>query len=400
MPFALVTFVALLMFLQKGMSASEVTLMSALLFIPWVLKSWARSYIKRAGRYKTWIHVSEMLMTLSIVSLAFTMPLGKAWMFASLFAISLICAWHELLARMYYERCLRPAEQKTLNSLKAMASQMAVVLTYGLMIMAVGVLQIYFRQRSLSYSWSLGCYILAGVFLMFTLLHLFIMRSPFRDGNYSHNTMEGSIMAEYHVIERIQQRPDWWRHTIILQLLLLPQGLMFFSRTLFLMDSPRHGGLGCTLQEVGFAQGTVGVIAFLMGMGAARWLYRNMPIQKLQWVFTVSLGLSPFIYLAMSFSAPENLFTLSIATFQAQLLFGFGLGACRQSIHYISGERYRNTVNILYVPLISLCMLTPMAISGFLLEHLSYRSYYIMNVCTSILAWMTCYHLYERTRIK
>lgn len=385
----MVTFVAMLMFLQKGIPASEVTLLSALLFIPWVMKSWARSFIKRAGHFKTWIHLCEFLLSVSLGGLAFALPHGKWWTLTLLFVVSILCAWHELLARMYYERILKPSDQRQLNSLKATASQMAVVMTYGLMIMAVGVLQIYFRQHSMSYSWSLGCYITAGIFMLISILHLFILRRPFHDQTYSHNTVEGSIRAEYHIIERIRSQKDWWKHILMLQLMLLPQGLLFFSRTIFLMDSPRFGGLGCTLQEVGFSQGTIGVIAFLAGMGASRWLINNIPIDKLQWPFTISLGLSPLVYLFMTLTPPTDLATLSIATFQAQLFFGFGLGACRPCIRSISGERYRNTVNILYVPLISLCMLFPMAISGWMLERMTYTTFYLVDFGTAILAWIT-----------
>lgn len=377
----------MLIFLHEGLSATEVTLLSSALFIPWVFKSWMRSYVKRAGNYRRWIHIAEVLITLSLGALAFALPHGKWWTLASLMTVSLLCAWHELLARMYYERMLHPEEQRRYNSLKTTASQMAVVLTYGLVIIAVGILQIYFRERRFTYSWSLGVYITAGIFLFFMLLHLLILRRPVNDREHPTNTVGGSIKAELHVIERIRQRPLWWRHVLALQLMLIPQGLLFFTRTIFLMDNPRRGGLGCTLQEIGFAQGTVGVIAFLTGMGASRWLMNNMPQDKLRLIFTISLGLSPFVYLFMTYYPPQSLMPLCIATFQAQWFFGFGLGACRTGIRYISGDRYRNTVNILYVPLISMCMLTPMAASGCMIEHLDYKTFFIINATTSIIAW-------------
>ena len=141
----------MLIFLHEGLSATEVTLQSSILFMPWVLKSWMRSYVKRAGNYRRWIQVAEVLITLSLGALAFALPHGKWWTLASLMAISLLCAWHELLARMYYERMLRPEDQRRYNSLKTTASQMAVVLTYGLVIIAVGILQIYFRERRFTY---------------------------------------------------------------------------------------------------------------------------------------------------------------------------------------------------------------------------------------------------------
>lgn len=387
-PSAMVTFVSLLMFLQMRTPVWESTLLAALLFVPWVMKSWVRSYVRRAGHYRRFIQIDEALLTIALGALAFTLPHGRMWTFACLLVVSLLCAWHELLARTYYERMLRPAEQESHRGIKILASQMAVVLTYGLLIMSVGVLQIYFRQKSASYSWSLGCYLVTGVLLLFTLLHIIILERPFSEDSMSANSVSGSLKAEYRVIERIRQRPMWWRDVLTLFLMLLPQSLMFYTRTIFFLDKSARGGLGCTLQEVGFAQGTIGVIAFLFGISAGLWLRNNLGEDKVRWPMTIALGLSPLLYLIMSYSHPDNLASLCIYTFQAQLLFGFGLNACLEYVRHISGERYRNTVYILYIPIISLCMIIPLALSGLILEHMDYRTYYLIDTLTAPLGWL------------
>ena len=138
-PSAMVTFVSLLMFLQMRTPVWESTLLAALLFVPWVMKSWVRSYVRRAGHYRRFIQIDEALLTIALGTLAFTLPHGRMWTFACLLVVSLLCAWHELLARTYYERMLRPAEQESHRGIKILASQMAVVLTYGLLIISLDV---------------------------------------------------------------------------------------------------------------------------------------------------------------------------------------------------------------------------------------------------------------------
>lgn len=388
-PSALVTFVALLVFLQLGAPVWLATLFAALLFLPWMLKSWGRSYVRRAGNFKYWIHLVELLMAVGLAAVAMAVNYGLWWTLGSLLIVSTLCSWHELLARMYYERVLSVRQQRAYEPLKIVSSQMAVVLTYGLMLMLVGVLQVYFRQRSIAYSWSLGCYAMAGIFLLIALLHWLILERSPRDGCMAVNTVSGSLRAEMRIIERISKRPLWWRHVLVLQLLLLPQGLMFLSRTVFLLDKSQGGGLGCTLQEIGFAQGTVGVIAFMLGISLGRWMLGRIPHDNaLQWTMYVSLGLSPLLYLAMAVSQPDSLFVLCMATLQAQFLFGFGLNGCRRHVRYISGERYRTTVNLLYVPLISLCMFLPMALSGWMLTFLSYQQFFLIDLATAPVAWL------------
>jgi hypothetical protein len=83
---------------------------------------------------------------------ALTLKNGTWWTMLMLYWISTLSAWHDLLARQYFMRRTTIAQDSLHLVLRVLSSQMATVLTYGLMIMAVGVLQIYFRQRSQTYS--------------------------------------------------------------------------------------------------------------------------------------------------------------------------------------------------------------------------------------------------------
>ena len=60
----------------------------------------------------------------------------------------------------------------------------------------------------------------------------------------------------------------------------------------------------------------------------------------------------------------------------------------RKYIENISGERYQNVVNPLYIPVISLCLLLPMALSGFLLERMSYEHFFLMDALCAPIAWI------------
>ena len=71
----------------------------------------------------------------------------------------------------------------------------------------------------------------------------------------------------------------------------------------------------------------------------------------------------------------------------AQMLFGLGLNACRRYIENISGERYRKTVNPLYIPVISLCILMPMALSGFMLEKMTFEEFFLADALCAVLMW-------------
>ena len=388
------------MLLQLSLAPAEATLFSALLFVPWVLKSFMRSWVKRVGHFREILHLVEALLFISLILLAFAFKQGPTAVFFALLLVSLLCAWHELAARMYYERMLRPSFQRLLTTPKLVSSQMAVIFTYGALIFLVGTLEVYFRQ--IRYSWSMGCYVAAGLFLFFALYHLVCLRSPrIGDGGARHS-VGASVKAELQIIDRIRHQQGWWQAVLILFLLLLPQGLMFHARVLYLYMPREAGGLQCTMQEIGFAQGTVGVIAFSIGIALGRWLIikgekvKRLKVEELKeskseknkfsflfYLFTFSLFLSPFVYLGMTIWPPEDLVQLCLCTLTAQLFFGFGLSICRLPVSAISGARYRNTINMLQIPLVSATLIVPMALSGWLVELLGFNTYFLVNALSA-----------------
>lgn len=385
MPAAIVTYVALLMFLQLEMAPALATLLSAFLFLPWVLKSFMRSWVRRVGHFKQVLHIIEALLFVNLILLAFSFGTvndkwlnGKCLVFLALFLVSLLCAWHELAARMYYERMLRPVFQRILTAPKLASSQVAVIFTYGALIFLVGTLQVYFRQM-ISYSWAMGCYVAAGLFLLFAFHHMIWLRNPRVGDSGAKHSLGGSVKAELRIIDRIREQKGWWRPVLILFLLLLPQGLMFHARVLYLYMPRANNGLGCSIQEIGFAQGTVGVIAFSVGLFLGRRLVRHYSLERIFWPLALSLVLSPFVYLGMTIWPPQALWQLCLCTMIAQLLFGLGLGICRLPISAISGARYRNTINMLQIPLVSAALFVPMALSGLLVEQLGFNLYFLIN---------------------
>ena len=374
-PSAVVIFVALIMFLQMNIGVALSTLFAAILLLPWVAQPFMRRLLPGMGGDRWWLHLIEIILAGTMALFALTLRNGMWWTMLMLAWISTLSAWHDIMAKHYFMRRTMMAQETHHLVLRALSSQMATVLTYGLMIMAVGVLQIYFRQRSQTYSWALGYYILAGAYLLMTLMNMLLLRNA---GNTEITTTR----------QWPWQQKRWKEHLIMLLLMLMPQGLMFYSRTVFLLAQPQEGGLGCTLQEVGFAHGTIGVIAFLTGVALGKGILNKWGENRTKWPLTICLGLSPAVYLTMTHCKPEGVWMLSAYTLMAQLLFGIGLNACRRYIENLSGERYRNSVNPLYIPAISLCIVLPMALSGFLLERLDFKLFFMLDTLCAPITWV------------
>lgn len=406
-PTAVITFVALLMFLQFGETMGMSALYSSLLFLPYVLRSFLRKKVRSAANFTLNLHISECLIFLFLIIFKYSIQnfIGKVWiLFSILFIISSLCAWHDLLGRMYYDRMLYPRMQKIFNKTKIFASQITQVLTYGVLIMFIGFLEVIFRMptevQTKQLAWSMECYIIAGVFMVFMLLNFMLLKNPRIQNPYRYESMRKTFQAELYVIERIKQKRYFFRIIIALFFLLLPQSLMFYTRVFFLLSSEKDGGLGCSIPELGFAQGTIGVIAFGVGVLLGRYLLNKYNMRTMFWWMAIPLTLSPAFYMMMAHNPlVDNFLAICCMCLLAQLFFGFGLNICLSFVRYISGERYRNTIGYFYIPLIAGAMIVPMALSGWLCQQLGFKMYFIIDASSALIAWLLLLALGIRSKL-
>ena len=388
-PSAVVVFVALLMFLQFGASETEAAVYSGLLFLPCAFKSYLYTKVRKAETFKWRIHLVEMLLFGCLMGVAVYLNEChvKVWvLFLFLFALSLLCAWHELLSRLYYDRMLSPREQSIYGTAKMVSSQMSLVVTYGVLIIVAGFFEVFFR--SYQKAWAMESALVAGGFLLFCISNAVLLRNPRAHSGYRYESLSVAVRNEWRVVERIRRKPHVLRVLLSLFFLLLPQALMFNTRVFFLLADVGQGGLGCSVQEVGFAQGTIGVLAFSFGLALGRALLQRQGARRLFWSMATLLTLSPFFYMLMAWHPlPDRMLPLCCMTFAAQFFFGFGLNLCSVYVCYISEERYRSTLNPLYVPLVAGTMLVPMLLSGWLSTHLGYAHFFALCVAAAPLAW-------------
>lgn len=396
-PSAMITFVALLMFLQLGIGWEVSTLLCGLLSLPWVLKSFVREKVRHRGRFARVLRIIEAAIFACLVALAFICTTTLSWRVALVFVAFLVlcmfCAWHELAARMYYERMLRPHEQRYYNSSKMFYSQVSTIVTYGAMIMAVGALEVFYhnRRQAIALSWSTAIYLVAGFYLLLFLYNFIVLRTPNVGNRSQAESLRDAVKAEVHVIDRILHKPHWLAVIVCLFFLLLPQSLLFYTRVLFLYAPHTDGGLGCSLQWIGLAQGTVGVISFSAALGLGHWLGRKHRFRHFDKLAAALMGLSPLVYYVMTLWPPTSLGMLCLATFVAQAAFGFGLNACMPFVRYISGERYRSTINYLYIPLVSLVMLPAVAVSGLLVSRMGFHFFFSLDVFLLLPSFLAAY---------
>ena len=369
-PSSMIIYVSLLMFLQLDCGSALSTCYSSLLFLPSVLLPLCRHFLLRTARVRIQFYGVQLALLASLVWLASTFPHGRVGLWLPLLAVSALSVWHRMLADALLEQQMDARSRQFLARPVLLARQASLVLTYGVLIILVGGLQVITRQPLTA--WSKGLFIMTGMVLLLFAGVLSTHRFP---------------ATRFHATPPLPFSFPW-RTGALLLVLLLPQSLMFHARVLMLLAGYNQGGLACTIQEVGFAQGTVGVLAFCLGDAVSRWLPLHRESARLHTAMMLSMGLSPAVYLLMTVYPPSGLLTLCMATFTAQLCFGLGLGACRTLLPHLSSPMPTSAAGMLQVPAIAACMILPMACSGWMVEHMGYHHFFLLATLLAPLSWL------------
>ena len=391
-PMAIVTFVAILMFIQSGTPNSHSTFYCALSLIPWGIKSFFRQMVQRFGRPAAFLRSAEMLIFGCLIGLAFYMNRKVAdplVMFVILFVLSSLCAWHSLLAEIYYRKRLMKKERTFFLPALTTSYQVSTVVTYGLFIILVGGLEVFFKNLENRYnlSWSMGTYILSGMFFIIMILN-FLLLTDSLHSNATGATLTETTLSEVKHIKSMTRAKRFTITILALMLLVLPQSLMFFVRVFFLYTPLRNGGLGCSMQEIGFAQGTIGVMAFSLGIILGRQLLHKHLCPSTLWAQAITLTLSPLFYYIMTIHHPNGIAELCVMTFLSQICFGFGFNCCLPLVKQLSHERYKLATNYLQIPVIVTAMIPPLAISGLLASRMDFHDFFFINCMTAPIVWI------------
>jgi PAT family beta-lactamase induction signal transducer AmpG len=243
--------------------------------------------------------------------------------------------------------------------------------------MIAGTLEIIFRDQ-IAYSWSLLFYGCCGLFIAIWLWHLYILPRPTEDG-IREGVTASTILADFkHTIKTFFQKEQVLVGILFMLLYRMPEGLLVKVSTLFLIDSEGNGGLGLSPQELGFVQGTVGVIGLTLGGILGGIVASNDGLKKWLWPMVCAITLPDIVYVFMAYALPTNLLTINICVFIEQFGYGFGFTAYMLYLIYYSRGEFKTSHYALCTAFMALSMMIPGLFAGALQEAVGYLTFFII----------------------
>jgi PAT family beta-lactamase induction signal transducer AmpG len=405
LPNVLVTGVAAVMYMQMGLSDTELALYTGWLNLPWIIKPLWSPFIDLLRTKRWWILSMQILIGAALGGVAFTLntPMWFQMSMCCLFIMAFASATHDISADGFYMIELDEHTQTYFVGIRNTFYRLAVIFGNGVLVAIPGVLSVYFRC-SIAFAWSIVFYGIAGIFIGLWLYHGWILPNSEVRGH------EGA--------EERRSASDVWsglRHTLLtfftkfpvrvtitaicfMLLYRFPEALLNTMTKTFLMRPNSEGGLGMAPTEYGLAYGTVGLIGLTLGGILGGILVSRDGMKRWLWPLVCAITLPDAVYIYLAYAMPSvasvwGLTLVSTCLFVEQ--FGYGLGFTVLTLYmlYYSQGEFKTSHYSICTGISYLGLMLPGMVSGWVKDAVGYQTFFIIVMVSCLLTFLVTWFL-------
>lgn len=391
LPNVIVTAVAVVMYMQLGLSDTDIAMYTGWLNLPWVIKPLWSPFVDLVKTKRWWVRTMQILLGSALAGVAFTLN-ASWWLEGSLamfFLIAFFSATHDISADGYYMLELDSHNQAMFVGIRNTFYRLAVIFGNGMLIPLAGLLQLYYRN-SQAFTWSLIFYGLAGLMICVWLIHGITMPKAEADVPREagfREVFEGLKDMIRKFFTKVPPRQMF----IVLAFLLFfrfPEALLNTITKMFLMRPNSQGGLGLSPQEFGFASGTVGLIGLLLGGIAGGWLASRHGLKRWLWPMVCAITLPDVVYIILSYVMTSNLWIVSSCLFVEQFGYGMGFTALTLYMLYFSQGKFKTSHYAICTGICYLGLMIPSIVSGAIADAVGYRMFFIIVMASCVITFL------------
>lgn len=383
LPYVAVMTISVIMYKRLGISNAELAFYTGWLNLPWVIKPLWSPFIDLVKTKRWWTTLMQMLIGAGLAGIAFTIPTEHFFQLtlAIFWLMAFSSATHDIAADGFYMLGLNTHQQALFVGIRSTFYRIATIAGQGLLIMLAGYLET--STGNIPFAWSITFMVLAGLFLALWLYHQFILPRPDSDRparEVSANTLMKEFFATFASFFRKKQVGI----AILFMLLYrFPEAQLAKMGIPFLVDPISEGGLGLTTEQIGFVQGTVGIIGLTLGGILGGIAVSRGGLKRWLWPMVWAISLPDIVYVYLSYVQPDSLFLINTCIFIEQFGYGFGFTAYMLYLIYFADGEHKTAHYAICTAFMALGMMIPGMAAGWLQEIMGYKLFFIwIMVCT------------------
>lgn len=389
LPNAIVNTVSLIVFKNMGMPNDKLTLYTSLLSFPWILKIVLSPFVDTVSRKRTWAAAMQVLMVLCTCVLGLLLPRCTMSLILLLFLVTAFASSiHDIAADGFYMLGLDDHTQSLFVGVRNTFFRLALLCGQGLLAVIAGVFQKNGMDAVVSWSYALvGC---SAVMAIMALWDILAMPRPASDVPRKGADAKSVLKDLGQLFKTFVAKKEFLLALVFLLLYRLPEAFSLKMLIPFLKDAREVGGLGLDDVQVGLANGTIGVIALLLGGILGGLAGAKHGLKKCLLPMALSLALPCCVYLYLSVTQPAGVLPVYLCIAVDQFGYGFGFTAYTLYMLYFSRGQYQTSHYAFCTVLMTFSMMLPGLVAGKIQMKTGYPAFFVMvMVCCLVTVAVT-----------
>lgn len=371
LPYFAVNTLTVLMYVRLGIDNTKMALYTGSLYLPWVIKPFWSPFVDIMKTKRWWTIWMELLLAITMAGVAFfiTDTYFFAITLAFFWLMAFFSATHDIAADGYYMLELDPHQQAAYVGVRSTFYRIASVMGQGGLVMLAGYLEE--TTRDIPYAWQMTFVVLSALFFLITLYHTRFLPVAPADVPRKENSAKQIVQNFALTFVTFFRKPHIISALLFMLLYRLPEAMCVKLVQPFMVATHADGGLALTTKEVGFVNGTVGVIALLAGGILGGLAIARKGLRYWLWPMALSLTIPCVLYCVLAMTQPDSLWLISGAVGAEQFGYGFGFTAFMLYLIYFSQGENKTSHYAFCTAFMALGMMLPGMAAGWIHEVLS-----------------------------
>ena len=381
-PYVIVNIVSVAFYKKMGISNTDIALFTSLLYLPWVVKPLWSPSVDMIKTKRFWILIMQLVVGLGLVGLTIYATSSDFFFITLLFLclVALSSATHDIAADGFYMIGLNERQQAFFVGIRSTFYRIAMWTGQGLLLFIAGYLEV--TTGSVPLSWQYTFIFITILYLAIFIYHNFLLPYPKTD---KPAVSEKGQFSEFVKIFKLFFKKDNIGITITFLLIYrFGEAQLLKLAQPFFLDPRSAGGLGLSLEEIGFAYGTIGVISLLIGGILGGIVVSRDGLKKWIWWMFAAINIPHLVYIFLAFVQPGNIFLITLCIAGEQFGYGFGFTAYMLYMIYVSQGEFKTSHFAICTGFMALSMMLPGAVSGMIQEFLGYKLFFVWVLITMI----------------
>lgn len=378
LPYVIINTVSVILYKRMGVDNASIAFWTSWLYLPWVIKMFWAPTVEMSATKRSWIVSMQLAMGLSLFFAAYSINTPHFFVLSLLaFAAgAFISATNDIATDGFYMLALSEKEQAFFVGLRSGFYRLAMIFGSGLLVYLAGLMEV--STGNVPISWMAVMAVAAGLFLLVSLYHRFVL--PYPSTEIRSSAVARAETESFREIIEAYLRQEGIVATVAFILFYrLGEAMLLKMVSPFLLDSIDAGGLGLSTSQVGLVYGTIGVLSLVSGGILGGWLISKFGLRRCIWPMVLIMHLPDLFFVYMAYTQPSVGLVYPLVALEQ---FGYGLGFTVFTVYlmYTTDSRYKTSHYAISTGIMAMGMMFPGMVSGAIQKSVGYGIFFII-VC-------------------